>query len=142
MNHAVNPVLTAAITVFGGAVVLVVGQVIQRFFLEPIQEQRQVIGEIAHALIFEANVGSLHAPEEREATSSNLRNLASRLRATLWTVPRYTFLERLGWVPAAGDVIVASDQLIGWSNSIAQDSPDNYRRRLLIAEKLGIKGVA
>jgi hypothetical protein len=35
-------------------VVLVLGQFVQRFVMEPIQEQRQVIGEIVHALISSA----------------------------------------------------------------------------------------
>ena len=103
-----SSVLTAALTVFGGAVVLVVGQVVQRFFLEPMQEQRQVVGEIAHAITFDANVGRIPGEEglnetyrelldkRRDETHLRLRGLAARLRATLWTVPFYAFFERRG----------------------------------------------
>lgn len=76
----------------------------------------------------------------RDETHLRLRGLAARLRATLWTVPFYAFFERLGWVPAADDVMVASTELIGWSNSVGQGGADTYRRRLLIAQKLGIPG--
>jgi hypothetical protein len=147
---------TAAFTVFGtvlgGAVVLVLGQWVQRFIMEPIQEQRRVVGEIAHALTFDANVGYIPGEEhldedyrkklkERvDETHLRLRGLAARLSATLWTVPFYAFFERRGWVPSADDVNVASTELIGWSNGLeSRDGPENARRQKRIAEKLGIR---
>ena len=133
---------------------LVLGQWVQRFIMEPIQEQRQVIGEIAFALTFDANVGHIpgeeHFKEEYrkklkervDETRLRLRGLAARLSATLWTVPFYAFCERRGWVTSSADVMAVSDQLIGWSNGLqSRDGPENARRQKLIAEKLGIKSV-
>ena len=45
-------VVTASFTAFFGAVVLVLGQLIQRFLLDPIQTQRKTVGEIAFNLTF------------------------------------------------------------------------------------------
>jgi len=40
-----NSILTAAFTAMFGALVLVIGQVVQRFLLEPMQEQQKTLGE-------------------------------------------------------------------------------------------------
>ena len=53
--------LTVALTILGEVVVFVGGQIAQRFFLEPIQDQRKVIGEIAYVLLYHDNVGRFMA---------------------------------------------------------------------------------
>ena len=140
-TRAMNPVLTAAFTVYGGAVVVAAGQWTRRSVVGPIREQRRVISEVAHALVFEADVGSKSDPARREEARSNLRGLSARLRATLWTIPHYAVFQSLGVVPTADDVMAASTRLVGWADNIAQDDPENRRGRLLIAQKLGIRGV-
>jgi hypothetical protein len=50
--------LTSASTIVGGVIVLVAGQILGKFFLEPIQEQARLIGEIANTLILYGNTGS------------------------------------------------------------------------------------
>jgi hypothetical protein len=44
----------ALATALIAVVVFVAGQILQRFVLEPIQEQRRLMGKIAHALLFYA----------------------------------------------------------------------------------------
>jgi len=39
-----------------GVAIFVLGQVLLRFLVEPIQEQRRIIGEIASALVYLANI--------------------------------------------------------------------------------------
>jgi hypothetical protein len=133
--------LTAGLTVFGGAVVLVAGQIIQRFYLEPIQEQRKTIGEIAYALNYDANVTrKTIADESAEEAERRLRALASSLRATMRTTPSYRFFVRLGWVPPESNIIGASRELIGWSNRIGSSEWEViHKRRVRIAWELGIK---
>jgi len=137
----VNELLTAGLTVFGGAVVLVVGQIVQRFYLEPIQEQRRIIGEIAYALIYDANVvRGLFVEERVKDTVTRLRRLASSLRATVRTIPSYGFFARQGWVPPADNVMRASTHLIGWSNGLSErDGGMNRQRREHIARELDIR---
>jgi hypothetical protein len=136
-----NELLTAGLTVFGGAVVLVVGQIVQRFYLEPIQEQRRIIGEIAYALTYDANVVRELVVEERaEETAARLRRLASSLRATVRTIPYYAFFARRGSVPPADNVMRASRELIGWSNGLSERAgEDSHRRRDNIASELNIR---
>jgi hypothetical protein len=136
-----NELLTAGLTIFGGAVVLVVGQIVQRFYLEPIQEQRRIIGEIAYALIYDANVvRELFVEERVKETVTRMRQLASSLRATVRTIPSYGFFARQGVVPPADNVMRASRELIGLSNSTTERvGEENHRRRVRIAKELDIE---
>lgn len=43
-------------TVVSGTLVFVVGQIILKFIIEPIHKQKEIIGEIADALIYYANL--------------------------------------------------------------------------------------
>jgi hypothetical protein len=117
---------TVPITVVSGVFVFVVGQAVQRFLLEPIQQQRRVIGQVAFALLYYGNVG-LYKPfesESREDIASTLRKLAGELRRTRSTIPVYRLLEKTRLVPKTDNVIKASAHLTGWSNSIIGGSED------------------
>jgi hypothetical protein len=132
-------VLTAALTVVLGFVVFVLGQIAQRFFIEPIQEQRRVIGEIAHATVYYGNVGKLSEPERRLEASGTLHELASKLRSTLWTVPLYKPCQFLGLVKREQRVLTASSHLIGWSNSVISAREEGtYERQQAIIEALNL----
>src|SRR4051812_41961606 len=98
-------IVTALLTAFFGVLVFVAGQFIQRFLLEPIQEQRKAIGEVVFNLTFLGNVDNAAVRQERELLSTRivdaddaaktLRTLAGQLRASLWTIPCY---DRLAWI--------------------------------------------
>lgn len=94
---------------------------------------------MAHALLFYANVGPVGASEEeRDRARDALRGLAGQLRASLWTVPFYDTLARMGRVPKREDLLEASKQLVGWSNSLNREAHDRPERRKIIADSLGI----
>ncbi len=83
-----------ALTALAAVLVFVIGQIIVRIFIEPLQEQRGVIGRIAHALIFYHGI-SKDAPGDRPtreqvaAAQTALRGLAADLRSTLTCLPWY-----------------------------------------------------
>lgn len=131
-------VLTAGVTVVLGFVVFVFGQIAQRFFIEPIQEQRRVMGEIAHATVYYANVGRFSEPEVRLEASATLRKLSAQLRSTLWTVPSYTLFQFLGLAKQEQRVLTASNNLIGWSNTVISERDDSYKHRQAIVEALDL----
>ncbi|MBA3490807.1 MAG: hypothetical protein H0T55_01850 [Rubrobacteraceae bacterium] len=138
----------ALITALLAVLAFVVGQALLRFVVEPIQEQRRLIGEVSNALLFYANVYHLELfkqPDERQREQldearTTLRGLAGRLQASLWTVPAYDTLARIGWVRKKEDILTASRELVGWSNSLygGRTSEQRDRRRTIIAEVLGI----
>jgi len=111
-------VRTAAITVVLGFVVFVLGQIAQKFFIEPIQEQKRIIGEIASAVLYYGNVSSMARPEIQLEAYASLRKLAGQLRATLWSIPCYRLFEFLRMVEKRENVLTASAQLVGWANSV------------------------
>lgn len=142
-----SSLVTAALTAFFGVLVFVVGQFAQRFFLEPIQEQRKVIGEIAYSLLFHANAMDvsryerdgikLLQVEDPIEVIKTLRSLAGKLRASLWTIPFYNLFAKLKIVPKETDILSASQNLVGWSNNIHSGDTDVHRKT--IAESLRLK---
>ncbi len=138
----------ALVTALLAVVAFVVGQGLLRFVVEPVQEQRRLIGEVAHALLFYANVYHLeqfNRPDERrqaelEEARVALRGLAGRLQTSLWTVPAYDTLARIGWVRKKEDILTASRELVGWSESLygGRTSELRDKRRRIIAKVLGI----
>jgi hypothetical protein len=135
----VSEVLTAAITVVLGFVVLVLGEVAKRFFIDPVQEQQRIIGEISFAVIYYHNVSSMSPPEVREEAQRTLRKLSAQLYATLGVIRPYGFFERRGWVEKREDVRDAATGLIGWSNSVLmKDSPHAALHRSKVIKALDL----
>lgn len=143
MTDIVKIVLTASLTAIFGIFVFCISQIIQRMFLEPIQEQRRLKGKIAHALTYYANYGGMvrtNAPdvvERLNAGMSHLRNLASELRASMYVPPFYKTLASVHLVMPTDTVKEISSELIGWSNSLF-DSPMTVDRRTIIAQLLKV----
>lgn len=132
-----GPLLTAILAVF----VFAVGQAVLRFVLEPIQEYKKLIGEVAHALLFYANRGPYgFTLEQLEETANDLRGMSGRIRSSIFYVPFYDTIALMGFIPKKSDALEAATQLVGWSNSLKREdsSIDNLKRRRIIADKLGI----
>lgn len=132
--------ITACLTVLTGVLVFVLGQFVIKFFIEPIQAQAQLLGEIAHSVTFYANVegnSGLSDKEYVKEVSQTLRKQASQLRATAWTIRLYWLWQLLRIIPKKKNVIKASEQLIGWSNSLFRDSTNDRKEE--IKKLLGFK---
>lgn len=135
-------ITTAAFTAFFGVLVLVAGQLIQRFVIEPIHDQKKAIGEAAFNYTFLANLNyvgrfqgvPLQYPAEPQEASRTLRRIAGQLRASLVTVPCYDRLAANGFVLSRADVMKLSTGLIGLSNSLWEG--DQKHARTMIAEVL------
>ena len=119
-----NAVYTAALTLAGGVVLFVLNQWVQKFFFEPLHEQKQIIGEIDFLLILWASSyvnpierGALSSEQrgERERGSQAFREAASRLIATTNAVRGYGLARIL---PTKADAREAARCLIGISNSM------------------------
>lgn len=134
MSELYKIVLTSSLTILGGVVVYVAGQIISKFFIEPIHEQKKIVGEIADALIFYANVyynpGTGSKKKMNEA-SERLRQLATLLHSKTHLIPWYKFFEKTRVVLKSPSIEEASTKLIGLSNSI--NIPPN------IATKVALK---
>jgi hypothetical protein len=134
-----SELLTAGITVALGFFVFVLGQFTQRLCIEPIQEQKRVIGEIAYLLDYYGDVASVAKAGLTEEASRELRRLAGELRATLRTVLGYRFFELLRVVEKRDNVMTATTELKGVSLSIRMnDNPAAHRHMSAVRGALNI----
>ncbi len=70
--------LTSGLTIFGGLFIYVIGQLISKFFIEPIHKQSRCIGEIYYSLIFYADLygnPDNDSKEERNEAKRKLRGI-------------------------------------------------------------------
>jgi len=125
-----SELLTASITVVLGFFVFVLGQFTQRLCIEPIQEQKRVIGEIAYLLDYYGDVASVAKAGLAEEASRELSRLAGELRATLRTVLWYRFFEFPGVVEKRENVMRATTELKGVSLSIRMKDNPAARRHM------------
>jgi len=142
MSELFKIVLTSALTIVGGVVVFTCGQLIERFSIEPVHELVRLVGEVGDSLTFYANVYANPGSGSREAmdeASRVLRQQASQLRARAQVVRGYGLWRAIGVLRDPVDVVRASENLIGLSNSIHRGDPEqNVRRVREIENQLGI----
>jgi hypothetical protein len=124
---------TALATVIGGALTLVVGQIIVRGALEPALELKGLIGTIASDMDFYANKFEAQEEEWRDL----FRKHSCSLREKLNVMIGYSIFERLFQLPSEQDVEAAAAHLIGYSNRPTrpypgyEGLPDTEIKRLL-----------
>ena len=113
-------VLTAGLTLVGGALLLLV----TKLFAEPLNEQKRVIGEIARALLFWARVYTVprEAPAQKSAdydqAENELHGLAAKLIATTIAIPWYRNAQRWFGAPPRKSVDEAARCLRAIANTI------------------------
>jgi hypothetical protein len=110
-----NIVLTAFATVLGGALAVVLGQIVIRGGIEPALDLKRLIGTIASDLHFHANRFNPDTPSEqewRDLFRKHSCTLREKVNVILW----YSFFERVFRLPPEQDVRAAAAQLLGHSN--------------------------
>jgi hypothetical protein len=141
MTQLSTAVTTAGLTAFLGFLVFVVGQFLLRTLIEPLQEYRELKGEVSYALLYYANIDEhLTPPDEFAEARKHLRALAARLRKTHTKIPFYNLCAACTLVPQRQNLFKASTEFVGWSNGLRRND-DVSSRRKIIAECLGIDEV-
>jgi hypothetical protein len=112
---------TVFLTVFSGVAVYVLGQLAVKLIIEPVNDTKKTIATISHALINFAKV--IHNPgvplrDKIDEASGTLRNLSAQLHSHLFLVPRYQIVARVFGLPSRNNMLIASKNLIGLSNSL------------------------
>lgn len=125
MSDLFKIVLTSSLTIFGGVIVFSLSQLIQKFLIDPVHEQKKVIGEISFGLTYYAgwfaNPG-VGKPEDLHAASDAIRRYASQLTATTNSIWCYGLFHTIGLVPDRSAINDARGRLIIISNSIFQST--------------------
>jgi hypothetical protein len=147
MSDVAGIVATTASTILVGVVVYTIGQLLSKFFIEPTQDLRKIIGEVRFNLAFHAR--EIHTPigrtqersdKARDALMKNSCDLLAKLQA----IPSYdrlasTFKQTL---PPRKSIEEAAVQLRGLStyvhetDSKANDELDAIERRVKRIEML------
>lgn len=132
-------------TILSGVFVYVFGQVIIKLWIDPVQEFKRLIGDVAHALIEYANIHANPGTGEQDRermVSREYRKLSSRLSAQIHLVPCYDTTAKIFRLPPRMQVIEAERHLIGLSNSLYKSSQNNgtrnSRKAVIICDLLGI----
>jgi hypothetical protein len=145
-----NIVCVNAITLLVGIGVFVGGQVIAKFFIEPIHEQRRVVGKVAHVVWFYANVytnparpgesAGDHLNEVRYEAYTALRQAASQLMAATNSIPLYGVWQWLPWLPKWSELVEVWGDLVLLSNGVYAGDPIRHSEAAgRIYERLRIK---
>lgn len=123
MDELTKILLTSSLTVLGGVLVFVTGQLTVKFLIEPIHEFKKVIGETRFTLAFYAPV--IHTPAARDKESSNktaeaLMKVSCDLLAQVDSIPLYVILSSRfpKFLPAKALVVDAATQLRGLSSHV------------------------
>lgn len=123
--------LKIALTAFGGVCVFVFGQILSKFFIEPIYEQKKVIGQIAHFLIFYA--GQISSPGRddidgiRTKASDQFRQLSCELKAKTYSIPLYRLWSFIGFIIKKEKIKECHADLIFISNSLFNGKSNEIR---------------
>jgi hypothetical protein len=115
--------LTAAVTVVGGVLIFVIGQLVSKFILEPLQDYKQLLGNVSYSLIYFA--GEIHTPvpgdtERCQIAHDEIRKLAAGISSYVESIPLYTVWSWLSFrfIPSRKLTKDAVSALIGISNSV------------------------
>jgi len=120
--------------ILAGVIIYVAGQIIVKLVIDPVQELKRVIADIAFKLIYYSHVyriapsGEEDAsgeeeqrrvdPEKLEQAADEYRKLASMLNAGYRLVPFYAIAKLLFFLPKQADIIEARNELLEMSEEI------------------------
>lgn len=139
-----DSIVTAGLTTGLGLIAFVLGQFALKLIVEPIQEQKRVVGNVAHALTYYRNVGPNNPtqPDSERAAEARraYRDLAARLRTNLRVVPWYEVFTRLQFVLPREHVRRASSSLIVLASTAQKGTaaPDVNHHRWTVEKCLDI----
>ena len=140
--------------ILAGVIIYVLGEIIVKIVIDPVQEFKRVIADIAFKLIHYSHVFKLSssddseaatgeaeiAPEKLEQAADEYRKLASMLNAGLRLVPFYPLARVVFLLPKEVDIIDARNELIEMSEEIFA-APKSFviaERRKRIEKKLKV----
>ena len=118
--------------ILAGVIVYVLGEIIVKIVIDPVQELKRVIAEIAFKLIHYSHVFKLASSEESagqemgqaigreklEEAADEYRRLASILNAGYHLVPFYAIARLVFFLPKEADIIDARNALLEMSEEI------------------------
>lgn len=130
MEELFKIILTSSLTIISGILIVVLGQIISKFYIDPVDDLRKSFGRIKDILTYYSNIYTnpgIGTHKIMRETSIELRKAATMLLAKKSVIRRYDFFVKLKWIPKGNDIDLVHTKLIFLSNSIFDgDSIKNY----------------
>jgi hypothetical protein len=106
-------------TVLSGVAIFLLGQILLKLVLEPVQKLKQTFSAVSHAYLVHAPI--LYNPdaasdEQKNEAAGHLRLLSGQLHADLSLVPCYDLFRWLFFLPSSKKVYEAAQSLIAIGN--------------------------
>ena len=123
MSELQQALFTSLLTVLGGTVLLVLGQLVTRFYFDSVIEQRKAIAQVHHLLRFYSNFitsPGLMNETNRSDLGRQLREASVSLQVSTAAIPTYRFLESWGSLIPRPEITSASSELMLLSISLVQ----------------------
>lgn len=134
-------IMETFMTIISGVIVFILGQLALKLIIDPIQEFRKILADIAFALIEYANIYSNpgYAGNELEKKASEeFRKLSSRLNAQMYLILCYGCTSKLFRLPSKDKLLEAASELIGLSNGVFKSPTDLVNKNLDRAKNIRI----
>lgn len=137
--------VTIFYTILAGVSVFVIGQIVLKWIIEPVQELRKLKGEILFHLANDyATIQNANTVEKQVALEAGkvLERLGASLLANEHLIPMYTRIQRIFSLPESESIKFAAKQLRLISKSMFSDAKDIHYRldlyRIDVCEALNI----
>lgn len=131
-------------TIVAGVFVFVLGQIILKSVIEPIQQLREMISEVIFYLANDHSIihgASVLEKEEVLSAGKNLKRLGAKLVSSQNLIPFYGKIQNICGLPRPDKIALASNRLSLISKSMFGDSADKFDRldlyRKEVCEALG-----
>lgn len=143
MDELTQVILTSSLTILGGIIIFAITKFGEIFCANPINNLNKLKGEVGHKLVLYSNrfgnSDNLDKELMQEA-STEIRILASELRASVYVIKGCRFFSFFGLIEPKNNVLDASMELIGISNSMWGSDHEAIHKRIdKIEEYLNIK---
>ena len=119
---AVSPLIkNSVLTVFGGGVLLLLGQFFQKAVMEPFQEMQKTIGEVGAALLIYAGSSEIGLRDElQQEAATALRRRAGDLASKRRAMGYYGVFSRMEMMPPDEDIKKTVSDLVLMSNCVGR----------------------
>ncbi|MCW2478136.1 hypothetical protein [Candidatus Symbiopectobacterium sp. NZEC135] len=111
--------MSVFLTVLSGVLVYVLGQLVLKLLIDPVNELKKTISKISYDLVFYADVLANPKPkgdERMDKATRIMREHSSLLHANAYLIPCYEYTRLVFGLPKEEKIIAATENLIGLSN--------------------------
>jgi|SRR6185503_17809262 len=114
--------LKIALTAFAGVAVFTLGQIVQKWLIEPVQQQRRAIAKVVYQVSYYAIQHEGYHFELQQEARTKFREAAAGLLESTAVIPLYRMLSALSIVPKQNIVIDVTEALIKLADDVNYES--------------------